>query len=466
MTYNAVKDFIRKSPHTAIYFEDKIISYDEMYTNVNRYRNELNNRFKPGELVAIQMSDCPEWIYLFWGCVKAGVIPYLYSTMLRENEYEDLYTRYPVSHIFTDDNIIEFDQQAQDITDNIPFKTDPKDLCFYMFTSGTTGYICRVPHCHFDMAFTAINYAKKTILLNAYDITFSAAKLFFAYGFGNSNTFPFFVGGSVVLMKEPSTVKSVNQYIEKYKPSVYFGVPSILAGQIRSLKQSKKDFSFLRIAISAGEALPGKILKDWIELFNVPILDGIGTTECLHIFISNRHENFEPNCSGTLVPGYRAKITDISDKDTPEGEVGYLSIQGGSLNGSDEWWSTGDMYIKRGSRFYYQGRANDMLKIGGVWVSPVTVEEEILNHPDVSECGVVYDGSQDKLGKLKAFVVLNNINRNNINTKISIKRACMKNLPLNNYPSTIEFIDELPRTATGKLRRHVLRVWEAFVPNE
>jgi acyl-coenzyme A synthetase/AMP-(fatty) acid ligase len=464
--YNAVTDFIRKSPHIAIYYKDKVITYDELYKNVNKYSNLLLKRLSPGDHIAIQLSDCPEYFYMFWGAVKAGIIPYLYSTMLDDKDYEDLYKRYPVKLIITDNSISQFDIDAIDDTDHTPFETKETDLCFFMFTSGTTGYIKRVSHQHKDIAFTAINYAKKTINLNSYDVTFSAAKLFFAYGFGNSMTFPLYVGGSTILMSEPSTVKNTLDVIEKYNPTVYFGVPTLYAGQIRSLKSNKRTLNSLRVCISAGEPLPGKLLSDWIELTDVPILDGIGSTEALHIFISNRHESFLPNCSGRLVPGYSAKIMNMITKENiPDGEIGDLYIKGGSLYEYEgEWLSTGDMYIKKGSNFYYQGRSNDMLKIGGVWVSPAEIEAKIIEHNDVLEAGVVLGWTEDGLAKPKAYVVLNDFAKDNITTKVSIKRKCINELPANHYPQWIEFVDTLPKTATGKLRRHILRIWEAFSP--
>lgn len=464
--YNAVTDFVRKSPHTAIYYQDKEISYQEVYDNVNRYRNKLEKYYE--KEIIICMSDCPEWIYLFWGCVKAGIVPYLYSTMLHESDYKSLFRRYPVTVQFNDQNIEEFDKSATDITDNPPANTIENDLCFYMFTSGTTGHITRVPHQHKDLAFTAINYAKKTILLNAYDITFSAAKLFFAYGFGNSMTFPFFVGGSTVLMKEPSSVKNTLEHIEKYKPTVYFGVPSLIAGQIKSLKSRPKDLSSLRISVSAGEHLPDKLLNDWIDLNDSPILDGIGTTEALHIFITNRHEDFEPGCTGRLVPGYRAKILDKEGNVCEDNTIGHLWISGGSLSVEDEWMATGDMFLKNKSRFYYRGREKDSLKIGGVWVSPTLMENTILEHEAVSECAVIEKKNDDGLPKPKAFIVLNDIIDDKyeylekIKLKHNIKKLCMDNLPVNHFPQWIEFVDSLPRTATGKLRRHVLRAQCTF----
>ena len=466
MNGNCFKDFIRKSPHIAIFYKDKVITYDELYKNVNRYSNLLLKKLTRGDHIAIQLSDSPEYFYMFWGAVKAGIIPYLYSTMLDDKEYNDLYTRYPVKLIITDDTISQFDIDAIDDTDNNPFETKETDLCFFMFTSGTTGYIKRVPHQHKDMAFTAINYAKKTINLNAYDVTFSAAKLFFAYGFGNSMTFPLYVGGSTILMSEPSTVKNTLDVIEKYNPTVYFGVPTLYASQIRSLKANNRTFNSLRVCISAGEPLPGKLLTDWVELTDTPILDGIGSTEALHIFITNRHESFLPNCSGRLVPGYSAKIMNtITKENTPDGEIGDLYIKGGSLcEYEGEWLSTGDMYIKKGSNFYYQGRSNDMLKIGGVWVSPAEIESKIIEHEDVLEAGVVLGWTEDGLAKPKAYIVLNEFSKDNVTTKVSIKRKCINELPANHFPQWIEFVDALPKTATGKLRRHILRVWQAFSP--
>jgi len=457
--YNAVNDFIRQSPHTAIYYEDQVITYDELYSNVNRYRNELDNRFSRGDTIGIQMSDSPEWFYLFWACVKSNITPYLYSTLLSESETAELQKRYPICELFTDTNIAEFDVEANDISDNPAVNVERKDLCFYMFSSGTTGYYKRIPHKYGDMEFTAINYAKKAILLNSYDITFSAAKLFFAYGFGNSMTFPLYVGGSVVLMKEPSSVKNTLEHIEKYKPSVYFGVPSIYAGQIKSMEKNPIDTSSLRICVSAGEALPGSILKDWIEHTDTPILDGIGSTEALHIFITNRHEDFTTNCTGRLVSGFRAKVLDpVTQEEVPDGTIGDLYISGESVSEETEWMHTGDMFIRQGVRYYYQGRTNDMLKIGGVWVSPIEIESKIIEHDAVMEAGVVLTTDSDNLNKIKAYVVLKEQPDNSARTKVSIKRKCMEELPLNNYPHYIEFVDELPKTATGKIRRHILRL--------
>ncbi len=433
--YNAVNDFIRKSPHIAIYYKNEMISYDKLYNNVVKYSHILSAMFDKGDEFYLKMSDRPEYFYIFWGAVKAGIIPHLINpkTTMELN---------PFMHVIDDDNIP--DHIAGDDKTDITADTLENDICFVLYTSGTSGFPQKVPHTHRDMVFTSINYAKKTILLNAYDITFSAAKLYFAYGFGNSMTFPLFVGASTVLMSEPSTAKNTLDIIEKYKPTVYFGVPSIYAYQ---LKAKDRDLSSLRLCISAGEALPGKIKTEWEEKHNVPILDGIGTTEALHIFISNRPENHEPNCSGIPVSGYKVKI------DAKDGEPGPLYIRGGSFDG---WLKTGDQFIKKNNKFYYQGRTNDIIKVGGVWVAPNIIESKINEHPDIIEAAVVQSTDKNGLHVPKAYLITKNI-KNEIKLKNELKRMCIDNLPPNYFPKQFEIVDRLPKTDTGKIMRSELR---------
>jgi acyl-coenzyme A synthetase/AMP-(fatty) acid ligase len=459
--YNAVSDFIRKSPYIAIYYGDEVITYDQLYDNVNRYSNKLKKLLQPGDEICIILSDRPEYFYLFWGAVKAGIRPMLVNTMLLEKDKQDIINRYKPSIVFTDLDIDEFDSSANDISDFDLFATNKDDICFYMFSSGTTGCIKRIAHKHKNIIPTCINYAKKTLYMNSYDICFSAAKLSFAYGFGNSMTFPLFVGASTILLPENSTAKNNLDIIEKYKPTIYFGVPGIYAHQLKSLENKSRDLSSIRMYISAGERLPSTIYNNWYEKTRMKIVDGIGTTEALHIFISNRHEFSEAGCSGRIVPGYKAKIVDIDGKDLPDNEIGYLQVQGEST-AEDGWLNTGDMFVKNQNRYYYKGRSNDMLKIGGVWVGPSVIEEEILKHPEVVEVAVLHSPSADNLDKLKAYVILKNNNINKTSIKNQIKKMCIDNLPVNYYPTYVEFVDNLPKTATGKIQRYHLRIWEAF----
>jgi acyl-coenzyme A synthetase/AMP-(fatty) acid ligase len=465
MNYNAVNDFIKPSPYMAIYHEDKRITYNDLHSHVCRYANALTERFIPGDEILISMDDCPEYFYLFWGAVKTGVIPSLLNTLLTEKEAEPFINDKKYKHIFTNENIVEFDAAARDNTDNPAISATRDTHAFNLFSSGTTGYIKSVPHNHGDMTTVAINYAKKTLNITAYDVCFSAAKLSFAYGLGNSMLFPLFNRAATVLMSEATTPRNTLDMIEKYRPSIYFGVPTLYVSQLKSLRNNPRDLSSLRLCVSAGEALPGKIMNEWKSETGKIILDGIGTTEVLHIFISNRIEDHEPDCSGHVVPGYKVKVTDIAGNEVEDGQIGYLKVKGDSIPGG-EWIDTGDMFVKQGLKYYYRGRSNDMLKISGKWVSPTVIESKIMEHPAVLEVGVVESSDLNGLLKPKAYVVLNDADQNTINTKHEIKRKCIDELPANHYPSWIEFVDSLPKTPTGKIKRHLMRIWEAYSPYE
>jgi len=464
--YNAVTDFIRRNNKIAIYYKDTTVSYDELYTNVCRYANAIKLQFNIGDKILINMSDRPEYIYMFWGAVKSGIVPVLVNTMLTKKEYDSIHNTSNPVYEFNDTNIGKFDSEATDLTDFAAATTTKDDICVIMYSSGTTGYLKEISHKHKDIAVTCKNYAANILNISDDDILYSAAKLFFAYGFGNSMSFPFYFGASTVLISETSSAKIVLDTIEKYRPTIYFGVPSIYAQQIKSIKANSYDTSSLKLCVSAGEPLPGKLLDEWMQLTNTIILDGIGSTEALHIFISNTKDMFEHNCSGQIVPGYTAKILDpITNMLTVDGDIGDLYIFGDSIStiGID-WLKTGDMYIKRGEKYYYQGRSNDMLKVGGVWVSPAEIEAKIIEHDGVLEAGVVIGTNLSGLLKPKAFVVLTDPNNATIATKNSIKRKCMSELPANHYPYWVDFVTTLPKTATGKIRRHILRTYDVFSP--
>ena len=452
--YNAVTDFIRESPHIAIYYKDQQITYSELYEKVCRYSNELLNRFKEGDEFIIKMSDRPEYFYLFWGAVKSGIIPHLLNPA-SSTQPKNL-------HVFDDDNIMELDEYSNNSTDNAPADTIEKDLCFYLYTSGTSGFQQAVPHRHQDLTAVASSYAKKTLNIISYDVVFSAAKLFFAYGMGNSMTFPLYVGAATILMSEPSTAKSTLDTIEKYQPTIYFGVPTIYNYQ---LKAKKRDLSCLRLCVSAGESLPGKIKQQWEDQHGTIILDGIGTTEALHIFISNFSWDHENDCTGRIVPGYEAKLLkDPLDGDSlnedcileecKDGEIGSLYIKGDSI--AEDWLKTGDEFIRRGVKYYYQGRTNDMIKVGGVWISPVIMEKKIIEIDEVTEVAVVQHlDNNTGLRFPKAYVVSDTDNQ--LKLKNVIKRKCMDELPTNYFPKTVQFVDSLPKTDTGKIKRATLR---------
>ena len=323
-----------------------------------------------------------------------------------------------------------------------------------------------------DMLYCTEYYGKSVLGINENDITFSAAKLFFAYGLGNNLYFPFGVGGSAVHYPGRPVAEDMFKVVEQYRPTIFFGVPTLYASMLALPDaESRFDFSSVRVCVSAGEALPADILRRWEKMFNVEILDGIGSTEILHIFISNRAGEIRPGSTGKLVPGYEAKITDENDSPVKPGEIGNLLIRGDSTTAyywnkhektkdviSGHWIHTGDKYFQDADGYYwYCGRSDDMLKVSGQWVSPVEVEAALISHPAVLEAAVVGDFDTDTLIKPKAYIVLKQGYEPSDELANELKNYIKERLAAFKYPRWIEFLPELPKTATGKIQRFVLR---------
>jgi benzoate-CoA ligase len=322
------------------------------------------------------------------------------------------------------------------------------------------------------MSYCTEYYAKPILNILENDITFSAAKLFFAYGLGNNLYFPFSVGASAVHYPGRPLPEDMFKVVEQYRPTIFYGVPTLYAGMLALPDAEKRfDFSSIRICVSAGESLPADILRRWQEKFHVDILDGIGSTEILHIFISNRISEIRPGSTGKLVPGYEALIADEKGQAVPQGEIGNLLIKGDStaayywnkhektkdvING--HWIHTGDKYYQDADGYYwYCGRADDMLKVSGQWVSPVEVEAALIAHPAVLEAAVVGDLDADELVKPRAYVVLKQGHEPSDTLANELKIFVKERLTPFKYPRWIEFLPELPKTATGKIQRFKLR---------
>ena len=445
----------------------------------------------------MMIKDCPEFFYLFWGAIKAGVVPVPINTLLRAKDYQFMIEDSGcVGVIYSPEFAAEVEPalsqaarkpdhtlrtagdgktlaslmtRASDVLKAAPATAD--DDCFWLYSSGTTGTPKGAVHAHRDMVETAQHYAVDTLGLREDDVCFSAAKLFFAYGLGNGMTFPLWVGGSSVLLPGPPTPDSTFDVIETFRPSIYFGVPTLYAAQLKTLESSTRDLSSLRACVSAGEALPADIFRRWQEKTSVVILDGIGSTEALHIFISNVLADFKPGTSGRIVPGYQAKIVDESGRIVPAGESGRLLISGGSTaryywnnpektaaTMVDDWLDTGDTYIQdEDGYFHYCGRNDDMLKVGGIWCSPFEIEAKLIEHPKVLEAAVVGRADDAELIKPEAFVVLNNSEDAGELTESELLEHCKSGLARYKYPRWFNFVDELPKTATGKIQRFKLR---------
>lgn len=470
------------------------VTYGELATNVNRSGNALLGLgIKRGERVVMIVMDCPAFFYAFWGAIKAGIVPVPVNTLLRARDYqfmiEDsgcaglLYSSEfaaevepalaaaaskPDQVLLTD----TFESRIAEASENL--ETAPasaNDDCFWLYSSGTTGSPKGAVHAHRDMVETSEHYASNVLGLREGDICFSAAKLFFAYGLGNGMTFPLWLGATAILLPGPPTPDSTFDVIEKFKPSIFFGVPTLYGAQLKALESQDRDLSSLRACVSAGEALPADIFRRWQEKTGTIILDGIGSTEILHIFISNVLDDYKPGTSGRVVPGYEARIVDGNGDEVTAGDSGRLLIRGGSTakyywNNAEktaqtmlgDWLDTGDTYIRDEDGYYhYCGRNDDMLKVGGIWCSPFEIEAKLIEHPKVLEAAVVGRADGDDLIKPEAFVVLNETSDAGDALADELLHHCKNGLAKYKYPRWFNFVADLPKTATGKIQRFKLR---------
>lgn len=473
------------------------VTYGELADQVNRCGNVLREvGLSPGDRLLLILKDCPEFFYLFWGAIKAGIVPVPVNTLLRAPDYQYMIDdsacaavvcspeyaaavaaalasavrRPEVLMTEGDDSALQArSTRASTVLDPVPAAAD--EDCFWLYSSGSTGRPKGAVHRHRDIVITCVHYAADTLGMDKDDICFSAAKLFFAYGLGNAMTFPLWVGATTVLSDQRPSPEMTFDLIERFKPTLYFGVPTLYAAQLRELEQAPRDVSSLRLCVSAGEALPPGIFRRWQALTSLIILDGIGSTELLHIFIANRLEDYKPGSSGRAVPGYEVQLLDENGAPVAPGEVGRLMVKGDSAargywNNPEktaatmcgEWINTGDTFLQDDEGYYvYCGRSDDMLKVGGIWCSPVEIESRLIEHPKVLEAAVVGRADDDDLIKPEANVVLHDASDASDAMADELLAHCQDGLARYKYPRWIHFVDELPKTATGKIQRFRLR---------
>jgi benzoate-CoA ligase len=326
-------------------------------------------------------------------------------------------------------------------------------------------------HRHRDWQYCAAHYAAGVLGLTASDVTFSSSKLFHAYGLGNSLAFPLSAGAAAILSPIRPQAKSVLEIVQRMRPTLFFSVPTLFAAMLEEARAADYDLSSLRLAISAAEPLPAEIFRRWKDRFGIEILDGLGSTEVLHIFLSARAGDVRPGSSGTPVPGYDVRVVDAAGEDVPSGTVGDLLVAGDSravcywnrpeltaerMRGS--WFVTGDKYrVDADGYYWYAGRADDMFKVSGQWISPIEIESALVEHPAVLEAAVVAFDEESRLQTAKAFVVLKRGCPASPELAKELQEFVKGRLAPYKCPRRIEFLDELPKSAAGKLLRYKLR---------
>jgi len=452
------------------------------------------------ERILLCLLDSIDWPTAFLGAIKAGIVPVPVNTLLTEDDYrfmlddsrarvlvvsEELFPKFAkligarpeLAHVIVSGANAYGHLRFEDLlgaasADGATAATLCDEICFWLYTSGSTGKPKAAVHTHADLRFSDELYGKPFLGITPNDVCFSVAKLFFAYGLGNALTFPMSAGATTVLLPQRPTPDLVAGILKKHQVTVFYGVPTFYAGFLASPDAPARAEVALRRCVSAGEALPADVGRRFLERYGVDILDGIGSTEMLHIFISNRAGEVKYGTTGRPVPGYAVRLVDddgavISQR----GAMGELQVRGPTSavmywNNREqsratflgEWTRSGDKYVEdEDGYFVYCGRRDDMLKVSGLYVSPFEVEAALQSHPDVLEAAVVGWPDDDTLIKPKAFVVLKSPEKAGGGLAQALQDHCRALLAPFKYPRWVEFRDELPKTATGKIQRFKLR---------
>ena len=431
---------------TAILYEDRAITYDEVAANVTRVADRLiANGLLPEQRVLLCMCDRPEFVYAWFGALKAGAVVTQINPLLPVADYEYYLGYVKPQFAFIDEaskahfteamkasrhcgggkNVVAVGETfdawiAQTGGDTTPWPTRKDDPAVWLFTSGTSGQSKAAVHPHFHFPYNTEVYAQRFIGMRESDVTISGPRLFFGYATGTNLMFPFSVGATTVLFKEQPSPEKLFELIAKHKPTVLTGVPTLINKMLEASGDARPDLSSLRFMWSAGEALPRELHERWDRAFGVPIIDGIGSAESFHIYISNRPDDVRPGSLGKLVPGYEAKLVDDDDATVAQGDVGTLWLKGDSaalyyqsayakskehLRGG--WIVSGDKFRQDAEGYWhYEGRGDDLIKAGGIYVSPLEVENCLMQHEAVGECCVVPKKDAAGLEKPFAIVVL------------------------------------------------------------
>jgi benzoate-CoA ligase len=501
--FNAAEDMLagnlaRHPDKTAIIDHRGACTYAELAERVARMAGVFEALdVRRDQRVLLCLTDTRDFPTVFLGAIRAGIVPVPLNTLLTADDYSWILHNSGAVAVFVSGEIAD---KWQDIAANEPHvrfvssdggpwsdldtlidkaapaqesaATHRDDVAFWLYTSGSTGRPKGAMHIHASLRLTANLYGIGTLGIGSDDVVFSVAKQFFAYGLGNALSFPYAAGATAVLFNGRATPDAISALVVEHRVSVLGAVPTFFAGWLAHLScPTAEQAPALRAGISAGEALPTHIGKTFQERFGADLLDGLGSTEMLHIFVSQRPGAVRYGCTGKVVDGYSIRLIADDGSEAPPGEIGNLQVCGPTTaigywrnraksvaTFCGEWTVTGDKYvIDNDGWLTYAGRADDMLKVGGIYVSPIEVEEALASHPEVLEAAVVGDTDSDDLVKPRAYVVLHNGIDPSDALRAALKAHVKDALAPYKYPRWIEFVDKLPKTATGKIQRFRLR---------
>jgi len=480
------------------------VTYRQLFERVNQVGNGLRTLgVRIEERVFLLLLDSPEFAASFFGAIKIGAVPVPVNTLLKSSDYEYLLNNSRARVAIVSDSLIaaieaiprqqlrflekvmvvgggprtgtlSFEKLARESSSVLQAESTGKDdAAFWLYSSGSTGQPKACVHLQHDMVVSSERYAKSILNITDRDRCFSVAKLFFAYGLGNALYFPLAVGATSILLPGPPKPQNVFEVIERQRPTLFFSVPSNYVKLLAHTASDGKEFdlSCVRHAISAGEALPATVFHRFKERFGVEILDAFGSTEALHMVISNVPSTARPGSSGKIIPGFEARIVDDNNQPVVQGETGNLLVKADSTCAyywnqhqktkdtiEGHWIRTGDKYYQdEDGYFWYAGRADDMLKVSGVWVSPIEIERVLIEHPAVQEAAVVFRKDADELPKPVACIVTRDGAAGTPELAHELQQFVLSRLPVFKRPHWVEFLPELPKTATGKIQRFKLR---------
>lgn len=496
-----------RGKNTAIYFKDETYSYDRLVALSNKVGNMLKALgVEPENRVLLALNDSPEFVFSWYGIIKIGAVATDVYTFLHPKDYAYFidYTRAKVvivdestlpliepavqkarhlKHVLVIGKDTKSDRSFYDLlqsaSDELACEpTNADDVAFWKFTSGSTGKPKAVPLTHRNSFFNYLTFGKEVLGLQSDDIILSVPKLFFGYARDISMLYAFAEGAATVLFSERSRPERIINHIKKFRPTVLVNVPTMINAMVRLPGLQKNDFSTLKFCTSAGEALPKAVHDQWMDTIGVKILDCIGSCELCHVYISNQKDHIRPGSLGQLVPGYEAKIVDETGGTLPSGQEGTLWVRGQSRGlcywqafektcdtFKGEWVNTGDLFKCDEDGFYwFVGRSGEVLKVGGIFVSPLQIEDCLLSHPDVKEAAVI--GAKDSQGliKPKAFVVVREGIAVSLALGAELQQYVKQHLAPYKYPRWLVFLDELPKDNNGKISKKMLKKHE--VENE